>query len=86
MIGSNSSSGSDFIDLLLEDTFRRVLGINRSPEKSDLFILYRHHEGDRFKLRQLDLNKNPAKIMRELDAFEPEYVVNFAAQSEVGPS
>jgi dTDP-glucose 4,6-dehydratase len=86
VIGSNSFSGSDFIDLLLEDPDSQVLGISRSPEKSDLFIPYRHHGQDRFQFQQLDLNKHPAEIMSALDAFEPDFVVNFAAQSEVGPS
>jgi len=86
VIGSNSFSGSDFIDLLLEDPDSQVLGISRSPEKSDLFIPYRHHGQDRFQFQQLDLNKHPAEIMSALDEFEPEFVVNFAAQSEVGPS
>jgi len=86
VIGSNSFSGSDFIDLLLEDPDSHVLGISRSPEKSDLFIPYRHHGQDRFQFQQLDLNKHPAEIMSALDEFEPEFVVNFAAQSEVGPS
>jgi dTDP-glucose 4,6-dehydratase len=86
VIGSNSFSGSDFIDLLLEDSDTQVLGISRSPEKSNLFIPYRHHGPERYSFRQLDLNDNAVEIIQELDAFEPEYIVNFAAQSEVGPS
>jgi len=86
VIGSNSFSGSDFIDLLLEDPETHVLGISRSPEKSDLFIPYRHHGQGRIEFRKLDLNRNSAEILQALDNFEPEYIVNFAAQSEVGPS
>jgi dTDP-glucose 4,6-dehydratase len=86
VIGSNSFSGSDFIDLLLEDAETQVLGISRSPEKSDLFIPYRQHGPERFTFRQLDLNDDAAEIVKELDGFKPEYIVNFAAQSEVGPS
>jgi dTDP-glucose 4,6-dehydratase len=40
VIGSNSFSGSDFVDLLLERDGYRVLGISRSPEKSSLFLPY----------------------------------------------
>jgi dTDP-glucose 4,6-dehydratase len=86
VIGSNSFSGSDFIDLLLEDPATQVIGISRSPEKTDLFIPYRRHEQRQYQFHQLDLNKHPDEIVRILDAFEPEYIVNFAAQSEVGPS
>ncbi|MDZ8027435.1 MAG: hypothetical protein RMX97_22440 [Nostoc sp. DedQUE11] len=38
VIGSNSFSGSDFIDLLLEDDKNEVIGISRSAEKSKLFL------------------------------------------------
>ena len=86
VIGSNSFSGSDFIDLLLEDPSTQVLGISRSPEKSGLFIPYKCRGEARFRFRQFDLNKHPDEIIQALDAFEPQYVVNFAAQSEVGPS
>jgi dTDP-glucose 4,6-dehydratase len=86
VIGSNSFSGSDFIDLLLEDPDFQVLGISRSPEKNDLYLPYLRHTGAKFKFSQLDLNKHSDELMKELDAFKPEYIVNFAAQSEVGPS
>jgi dTDP-glucose 4,6-dehydratase len=86
VIGSNSFSGSDFIDLLLEERRYSVVGISRSPEKSALFLPYkRHTEGD-FKFYQMDLNKDMPEIINLIDSFKPDYVVNFAAQSEVGPS
>src|SRR5438067_10309429 len=40
VIGSNSFSGSDYVDLLLETGGYRVLGISRSPEKSRTFLPY----------------------------------------------
>jgi dTDP-glucose 4,6-dehydratase len=86
VIGSNSFSGSDFIDLLLEKPGRRVLGISRSPEKGRLFLPYRRWNDGRFEFRQLDLNHHTDEILAALDQFEPQAVVNFAAQSEVAPS
>lgn len=86
VIGSNSFSGSDFVDLLLEDRHNEVIGISRSPEKNDLFLPYKRHQGSGFKFYQMDLNKNMPQIVELLDSFEPEYLVNFAAQSEVAPS
>jgi dTDP-glucose 4,6-dehydratase len=86
VIGSNSFSGSDFIDLLLESPDRRVLGISRSPEKSRLFLPYQRWTDGRFTFCQRDLNHETGRILTELDHFEPEAVVNFAAQSEVAPS
>jgi len=86
VIGSNSFSGSDFIDLLLDDKRNHVIGISRSPEKSALFLPYKRHQGTNFRFYQMDLNKDIQRIIELLDSFEPEYIVNFAAQSEVAPS
>ena len=86
VIGSNSFSGSDFIDLLLEDEGNDVIGISRSPEKSVLFLPYKCRESPSFRFYQMDLNIHMAPIIELFDSFEPEYVVNFAAQSEVAPS
>ena len=86
VIGSNSFSGSDFIDLLLDDEQNKVVGISRSPEKSALFLPYKQRRGANFKFYQMDLNKHMSQIIDLFDSFEPDYVVNFAAQSEVAPS
>lgn len=86
VIGSNSFSGADFIDLLLEDERNEVVGISRSPEKNPIFLPYKRHKTGRFTFHRLDLNKDMAEIIGLLDSFKPAYVVNFAAQSEVAPS
>jgi len=86
VIGSNSFSGSDLIDLLLDNEQNEVIGISRSPEKSTLFLPYKKRQSANFKFYQMDLNKHMPQIIELLDSFEPEYVVNFAAQSEVAPS
>lgn len=86
VIGSNSFSGSDFIDLLLDDEQNEVIGISRSPEKSALFLPYKQRQDANFRFYQMDLNKHIPQIIELLDSFEPEYVINFAAQSEVAPS
>ena len=86
VIGSNSFSGSDFIDLLLEKGEYEVTGISRSREKDALFLPYRAKNSPHFTFEQIDLNQDLDKLDSLLEAFEPEYIVNFAAQSEVGPS
>jgi dTDP-glucose 4,6-dehydratase len=86
VIGSNSFSGSDFIDLLLEEGNYQVVGISRSPEKSALFLPYKKRASTSFTFVQIDLNRDLGKLDILLDHFQPEYVVNFAAQSEVAPS
>lgn len=86
VIGSNSFSGSDFVDLLLEDERNEVIGISRSPEKSELFLPYKQRQTAKFKFHQMDLNKHVPEMISLLDAFAPDCIVNFAAQSEVAPS
>jgi len=86
VIGSNSFSGSDFIDLLLEKSDYHVIGISRSPEKSSLFLPYTKKNGKNFQFYQIDLNHDLSKLNQILDTFKPNYIVNFAAQSEVAPS
>jgi dTDP-glucose 4,6-dehydratase len=86
VIGSNSFSGSDFIDLLLEKNVYQVVGVSRSPEKSEIFLPYKHRKSPNFTFYQIDLNHQMDQLDRILDSFQPEYIVNFAAQSEVAPS
>ncbi len=86
VIGSNSFSGSDFIDLLLEDPRNTVVGMSRSAEKSATFLPYKRHSQSKFSFHQMDLNKDGDRIIRLLDSVKPDYIVNFAAQSEVAPS
>lgn len=87
VIGSNSFSGQDFIDLLLDDPGRRVVGVSRSPEKTNLFLSYKARADlSRFAFHRIDLNRDYETLFRLLDDVEPAYIVNFASQSEVAPS
>ncbi len=86
VIGSNSFSGADFIDLLLEDPSNDVVGISRSPEKGPVFLPYLKRRGARFAFHRMDLNKDAERIVGLADSFKPSFIVNFAAQSEVAPS
>lgn len=86
VIGSNSFSGSDFIDLLLEGKKYSVIGISRSPEKNALFLPYKRNKQPDFRFYQMDLNRSMDEIINIIDSFKPDHIVNFAAQSEVAPS
>lgn len=86
VIGSNSFSGSDFIDLLLERGGYDVHGVSRSPEKSALFLPYKRRAGAPFTFHRLDLNRDLPALCGLLDELRPAAIVNFAAQSEVAPS
>lgn len=86
VIGSNSFSGSDFVDLLLEKEEYKVIGVSRSPEKSELFLPYKKRKSNNFTFHQIDLNKDLPKLVHIIHEFQPDYIINFAAQSEVAPS
>jgi dTDP-glucose 4,6-dehydratase len=86
VLGSNSFSGADFIDLLLERGGYSVTGVSRSPEKGECFLPYKRRSNIDFRFHQMDFNNDMDRIVDLLDLVQPEYVVNFAAQSEVGPS
>lgn len=86
VIGSNSFSGADFVDLLLSETDYSVSGVSRSPQKGPLFLPYLRHGDARFRFHQMDLNHDMEALFALLEREQPAYIVNFAAQSEVAPS
>lgn len=85
VIGSNSFSGAHFVDRILGEG-AEVIGVSRSPEPNDVFLPYKSQVEGTFRFEQLDLNHNIEEITRILNDFQPEYVVNFAAQSMVAQS
>ena len=87
VIGSNAFSGQDFVDLLLDDPTRDVIGISRSAEAPDFMLRYRRRADlSRFRFARFDTNQDIDGLLAFLDQERPDYIVNFAAQSEVGPS
>lgn len=87
VIGSNSFSGSHFVDFLLSNTRHTVIGTSRSPEKKDIYLPYKKSKNlHRFRFHKFDLNQDMAALLEFLDRERPEIVVNYAAQNEVGPS
>jgi dTDP-glucose 4,6-dehydratase len=87
VLGANAFSGQDFVDLLLDDPDNRVVGVSRSPERSSLFLRYRTRENlGAYQYHQLDMNRQMPKLLELLDRERPQWIVNFAAQSEVAPS
>ncbi len=86
VIGSNSFSGAQFCDYLMEKG-HDVIGVSRSEEVALPYRPYAWEERPgSFRFRQIDLNHDLdalGAIMREA---RPGYVANFAAQSMVGES
>lgn len=85
VIGSNSFSGANFVDYVLENTDHEVIGISRSLEYNPVFLPYKRH-GIRFRFFQFDLNKDMQKILNLIESERIEYIVNYAAQGMVGQS
>jgi dTDP-glucose 4,6-dehydratase len=90
VLGSNSFSGSHFVELLLERGYT-VLGASRSEEPSPVFLPYRWPRSEsprtgRFEFHKLDLNRDLEAILGLVHERKPELVVNFAAQSMVAQS
>jgi dTDP-glucose 4,6-dehydratase len=87
VLGANSFSGQDFVDLLLDNPDNGVIGVSRSPERTDLFLKYKlRADLSRYRYVQLDLNRDSQALLDLLDREKPSHIVNFAAQSEVAPS
>ncbi len=87
VIGSNAFSGQDFVDLLLDDPNREVIGISRSPEQPDYMLRYKSHPNlGGFRFQRFDLNGDADALAAFLDKEKPDTIVNHASQSEVGPS
>ena len=87
VIGSNSFSGQDFIDLLLGETNGDVIGVSRSAEYPAYRLRYKARSDlSRYRFFKADMNRDIDRMLEMLDSEKPNYIVNFAAQSEVGPS
>jgi dTDP-glucose 4,6-dehydratase len=86
VIGCNSFAGATFVAKALERG-ARIIGFNRSIESSPIFAQYRKIAslGD-YRFIQADINYDLDRILRELDEFCPEVVVDFAGQGMVAES
>lgn len=86
ILGSNSFSGSNFINNQLTEGYE-VFAISRSPELNDVFLPYKSNINIRnLKFFQLDLNNNLDELIQLIKKEKISRIVNFAAQSMVGQS
>ncbi len=86
VLGSNSFTGSHFVDYALQHSDASVVGISRSPEYNPLFLPYLYKKSgrpERFQFHQLDLNKDLEHIIDIADRERPYMIVNYSAQGEV---
>ena len=87
IIGSNSFSGSNFINLLLKRDFE-VLAISRSNEYDEVFLPYKWNKAKQSNITfyKMDVNKDLNDIIKKIRSFKPKFIVNFAAQGMVAES
>jgi len=88
IIGSNSFSGSHFVDHLLS-LGHNVVGISRSKNMNNIFLPYKKNKNVKnFVFFKIDLNvdKDNDKIISLIKQFKISHVVNFAAQAMVAES
>ncbi len=86
VIGSNSFAGAAFVARTVADG-AEVVGFNRSPEASQIFLPYRQSgNAERYTFHQADINHDLPKILGHLESFRPQVVVDFAGQGMVAES
>ena len=87
VIGANSFSGSALIKLLLKKN-AEIIGTSRNNVNS-IFLPYEQDKktnNDKLKIYKIDLNKDYKIINNIINEFQPNYVINFAAQGMVAES
>ncbi|MBD3308674.1 NAD-dependent epimerase/dehydratase family protein [candidate division KSB3 bacterium] len=85
VLGSNSFSGAHFVEHALQHQ-AEVIGISRSPEPHPVFLPYKKCQQPAFHFYQADLNHDLDRIMEIMYEFQPDYIINFAAQGMVAQS
>ena len=86
VIGSNSFSGSHFVNALLDKNFE-CFAISRSSHLEDVFCPYAwEKQKKKPTFYQLDINKNNSEIVDLIKKNNINHIVNFAAQSMVAQS
>jgi dTDP-glucose 4,6-dehydratase len=87
IIGSNSFSGSNFINFISSiDLYEQIIGISRSELPAKTFLPFDKSLIPHFDFHQLDLNQNFDEIIKVITKYKPAIIVNYAAQSMVAQS
>ena len=77
VLGANSFSGQDFVDLLLDDPKYQVIGVSRSQERSGLFLKYRLRKDlSQYRYYAMDMNRDMGPLHAMLDEEKPDAIVN----------
>ena len=86
VLGSNSFSGSNFINFLLKKNCK-VIGVSRSNEYKKIYLPYTYSSNLKaFKFFKVNINNDLKKLKLIIKKFKPDYVVNYIAQGMVAES
>ena len=86
VVGSNSFTGSHFVRRLLRKG-HDVLAISRSDQLDQVYLAYSDISDKKtFKFEKININTDTRRLRMSIRSFQPNYIVNFAAQSMVGQS
>ena len=86
VIGSNSFSGANFIDMALTKGYE-VFGVSRSQQTNKVMLPHlKNKNNSKFRFNQICLNRDFEKLKSLILEEKFPYIVNFAAQSMVGQS
>ena len=86
VIGSNSFSGANFINMTLTKGYE-VYGVSRSQQLNKVMLPYlKNNNASKFRFSQICLNQDFDKLKLIIKEEKFEFIVNFAAQSMVGQS
>jgi len=83
VIGSNCFTGSHVVSGLLASPEFEVLGISRSVENGSIYLPYKRIDCSRFRFKQIDIVREYEELMSFLDTYQPDFIINVAALSEV---
>ncbi len=86
ILGSNSFSGSNFINFILNKNYK-VIGVSRSREYKKIYLPYKYSlKRKNFKFFKVNIDKNLKKLVSIIKSYKPEYLVNYIAQGMVAES
>ncbi len=86
VLGSNSFSGSNIINYLLNKN-HKVIGVSRSKEIKKCFLPYKNNKNYKlFLFKKIDINNDIKKLKKIILKHKPTVVINYIAQGMVAES
>lgn len=85
ILGSNSVSAGYFIKLLLKNKKNKLICFSRNKQYHQTLTPYNKKflSHLNFRFYKININKDYRKAFNIIDNFEPDFVINYAAQGEV---